>query len=121
MSRIFDPFFTTKAIGKGTGLGLATVYGIVRQSGGHLWVYSEPGKGTTFKMYFPRLDIPISTPSLSEIGIAVAGGTETILLVEDDDFLREMTATLLRNEQYKVLEAKDGGDEENNYVTREDT
>jgi len=110
MSKIFDPFFTTKPVGKGTGLGLATVYGIVRQSGGHLWVYSEPGKGTTFKTYFPRLDISAIAPIVPEVGLAPKGGSETILVAEDDDLLRELTVSLLRQEQYKVLEAKDGRD-----------
>jgi two-component system cell cycle sensor histidine kinase/response regulator CckA len=110
MSKIFDPFFTTKPVGKGTGLGLPTVYGVVKQSGGHIWVYSEPLKGTTFKMYFPRVDTPDEVAPVPTADLLVAGGSETILLVEDDESLREMTSALLKNEGFNVLEAKDGSD-----------
>jgi two-component system cell cycle sensor histidine kinase/response regulator CckA len=104
-SRIFEPFFTTKAPGQGSGLGLSTVYGIVKQSEGHIWVYSEPGRGTTFKMYFPRREesaelVPRLTPE-AEPG----GGVETILVVEDDESLRQMVVTLLASVGYKVLDA----------------
>jgi two-component system cell cycle sensor histidine kinase/response regulator CckA len=104
-SRIFEPFFTTKAPGQGSGLGLSTVYGIVKQSEGHIWVYTEPGRGTTFKMYFPRREesaepVPQSTPE-TEPG----GGVETILVVEDDESLRKMIVTLLASAGYKVLDA----------------
>ncbi|HKD39191.1 MAG TPA: PAS domain S-box protein, partial [Myxococcaceae bacterium] len=108
-SRIFEPFFTTKATGKGTGLGLATVYGIVKQSDGHIWVYSEPGQGTTFKIYLPsaekRLDVraesqPDALPPRRD-GV-------TILLAEDDGIMRRLTRKLLEQHGYKVIEAEDG-------------
>ena len=107
MSQIFEPFFTTKAPGEGTGLGLSTVYGAVEQNNGHITVYSQPGKGTTFKIYFPRLDqAPEPIPSYT--GNPVRKGSETILLVEDDESLRELTTALLTNVGYKVLPANNG-------------
>lgn len=107
MSRIFEPFFTTKPIGQGTGLGLSMVYGVVQQSGGNIWVYSEPDKGTTFKMYFPRIEEPAESVSQPLTHTAHKGGTETILVVEDDEALRHLTLNLLVREGYKVLEAQD--------------
>jgi CheY-like chemotaxis protein len=105
MSRIFDPFFTTKEEGKGTGLGLATVYGIVRQSGGTVNVYSEPGHGTTFKVYLPRVE---SAAPLEAVVAAAApsGGTETILLVEDAEPLRLLIRELLESAGYSVVDAE---------------
>jgi two-component system, cell cycle sensor histidine kinase and response regulator CckA len=103
-TRIFEPFFTTKELGKGTGLGLATTYGVVKQSAGHVMVYSEPGKGTTFKVYLPRVGeeaTPLPTPGSEK----AAGGTETLLLVEDEPTLRELASEFLQSKGYTVLEA----------------
>jgi len=107
-SQIFEPFFTTKEKGKGTGLGLSTVYGIVKQSDGSIWVYSEPGKGTTFKIYFPvhkGASSALEQPVKKE---AVPQGSETILLVEDDDMVRKTTLKALESYGYVVLYAPDG-------------
>jgi PAS domain S-box-containing protein len=108
-SRIFEPFFTTKEIGKGTGLGLATVYGIVQHSGGHIWVYSEPGRGTTFKIYLPSAEEKLGavTQSSAEAPVRRRDGT-TILLVEDDEIMLSLTRQLLVENGFTVLEAKDG-------------
>ncbi|HEY4742636.1 MAG TPA: ATP-binding protein [Candidatus Acidoferrales bacterium] len=104
-ARIFDPFFTTKELGKGTGLGLSTVYGVVSQSGGSIWVYSEPGHGTTFKIYLPRVAGSLEKESHGPDFAQSLRGTETILLVEDEDALRELTRSVLAEHGYTVLDA----------------
>jgi len=107
LSRVFEPFFTTKESGKGTGLGLATVYGIVKQSGGSITVYSEVGHGTTFKVYLPLSEEAASKPELLSLETVVPNGTETILEVEDEDSLRELTREYLTNKGYTVLVASE--------------
>jgi two-component system, cell cycle sensor histidine kinase and response regulator CckA len=107
-AHIFEPFFTTKEKGKGTGLGLATVYGIVKQSGGFIWVYSEIGKGTSFKIYLPRLDQAEDRPGISNNSTELPTGTETVLLSEDEQDVREIAREFLESGGYKVIEAKDG-------------
>jgi PAS domain S-box-containing protein len=107
---IFEPFFTTKEKGKGTGLGLSTVYGIVKQSGGNISVYSEPDKGTTFKVYLPQIDAKVESSVIPSGESIVRFGTETVLLVEDEDMVRNLAAQLLKESGYHVLEAN-GGEE----------
>jgi DNA-binding response OmpR family regulator/nitrogen-specific signal transduction histidine kinase len=107
MQHIFEPFFTTKAQDKGTGLGLATAYGIVRQSGGFMWVYSEPGIGSSFKIYLPRATAAVETRS-RRATIAPTGGAETILLVEDEELVRKASARILEGHGYHVLAASQG-------------
>jgi two-component system cell cycle sensor histidine kinase/response regulator CckA len=108
-SHLFEPFFTTKEEGKGSGLGLSTAYGIVKQSGGNIWPYSEPGKGTTFKIYLPRVEKSIKRYRPKAAAVTMApGGTETILLVEDEDSVRAMVSKVLRSKGYTVLEASQG-------------
>ena len=110
-AHLFEPFFSTKAVGKGTGLGLATVFGIVRQSGGTIWVYSELGVGTTFKVYFPALlGAPPSQISLPPPARQTLRGSETILLVEDDERVRVLAHAILRKYGYSVVEAPSAGD-----------
>jgi two-component system, cell cycle sensor histidine kinase and response regulator CckA len=106
-AQIFEPFFTTKGVGHGTGLGLSTVYGIVKQSGGNIWVYSEPGKGTTFEIYFPTVAKRAEELVPSHEKAELPGGSETILVVEDDQPLRELTVSMLQAAGYRTIEAKD--------------
>jgi CheY-like chemotaxis protein len=105
-SRIFEPFFTTKSEGKGTGLGLATVYGIVKQSGGFIWVYSEPQQGASFKIYLPRVDV--APEVVAPLSNESPRGTEVLLVVEDQESLREMIVEVLEEQGYRVLSAPDG-------------
>jgi two-component system, cell cycle sensor histidine kinase and response regulator CckA len=108
-SRIFEPFFTTKEIGKGTGLGLSTVYGIIKQSGGYIWVYSEVGIGSTFKAYLPAVDAPAELPAGTTQPPA-RRGSETVLLVEDEDGVRALMRQVLHKHGYNVLESRHGGE-----------
>ena len=110
VSRIFEPFFTTKKKGSGSGLGLATVYGIVRQSGGHIWVYSEPGHGTTFKIYFPRISGIVDERLKDTQGQEASKGSETILLVEDSKLLAKVTRDFLVSAGYRVLVAAEASE-----------
>ena len=109
LQRVFEPFFTTKELGKGTGLGLATVYGIVKQSGGWIWIESEVGHGTTVRIYLPRVQSNEGRRLLQRAA-ARPGGTETILLVEDDDAVRRLTRDVLAEAGYRLLTARDGAD-----------
>jgi CheY-like chemotaxis protein len=104
--KIFEPFFTTKEMGKGTGLGLSTVYGIVKQNDGFICVASEPGKGTTFKIYLPRFEVETEQVPSEEITVKRLTGTETILLVEDDEAILDLGKTILENLGYTVLAAQ---------------
>ena len=109
--RVFEPFFTTKEKGKGTGLGLSTVYGAVKQSDGYIWVYSERGQGTTFKIYLPRVNEPLGERTAEKVvhGL-LPGGSETILVVEDEEEVRKLAVAILRKQGYRILEASNGGD-----------
>jgi PAS domain S-box-containing protein len=110
MKQIFEPFYTTKEVGKGTGLGLSTVYGIVKQSGGYIWVYSELGKGTTFKIYFPRLDEEVKEDKSNSTFENAPFGNETILLVEDEESVLNFARETLETCGYKVIEARNGAE-----------
>ena len=105
-TNIFEPFFTTKELGRGTGLGLSTVYGIVKQSGGHVFVYSEPGQGAAFRVFLPRVDAPVD--AVAPLATAMPEGSETVLLVEDEEMLRVVTREMLEMCGYHVLEAPNG-------------
>jgi len=107
-SRIFEPFFTTKEVGKGTGLGLSTVHGIIQQSAGHIEVYSEPGRGTCFKIYLPAVQDPVEGTPEAGPTIRLQGGSETVLLAEDDEMVRSVVSQTLRLHGYTVIETHDG-------------
>jgi two-component system, cell cycle sensor histidine kinase and response regulator CckA len=107
-ARVFEPFFTTKELGKGTGLGLSTVFGIVKQSGGHIWLYSEPEKGTTFKIYLPRVDEPVNITEIEAAAVDSLRGSETLLLTEDDEAVRLLAEKILATQGYQVLVATSG-------------
>jgi PAS domain S-box-containing protein len=107
---IFEPFFTTKDKGKGTGLGLATVYGMIKQAGGDIWVYSELGQGSTFKLYFPRVSEPLSESNGGDAVLAKPSGGETILVVEDEQAVRDLTVRILRQVGYTILTASSGAE-----------
>jgi PAS domain S-box-containing protein len=108
--RVFEPFFTTKEEGKGTGLGLSTVYGIVKQSEGNIWIYSEPGHGTTFKIYLPQVEELLEEVKEKVVGEELPRGSETVLVVEDDEEVRKLAVRVLKRQGYKVLEASQGDD-----------
>ena len=110
MGHIFDPFFTTKEVGKGTGLGLSTVYGIVKQNNGFVWVYSEPGQGSTFKIYLPKVEENADLEEKQRPSGVESGGSETVLIVEDDSCLRKLAQGILRRYGYRVLVAENGED-----------
>jgi CheY-like chemotaxis protein len=121
LHRIFEPFFTTKEVGKGTGLGLATVYGIVKQHEGWVEANSEPKKGATFYVYFPASDKTASPRKAEPAPVAIAtGGNETILIVEDEPILREMARDILAGYGYRILEASSGKEALNNWQEKSD-
>ena len=105
---MFDPFFTTKDVGKGSGLGLSMVYGLAKQSGGHLSIYSEPGQGTTVKLYIPQSEIPAATPVPKPAVVSTVTPTARILVLEDNEDVRSVTVTVLRNQGYDIVEAGNG-------------
>jgi CheY-like chemotaxis protein len=107
-ARVFEPFFTTKPVGQGTGLGLSTVYGIVKQSGGFVWAYSELGQGSVFKVYLPVAEGRVPDPEPRRPVVGNLKGNETIAVVEDDEVVRTLLARMLREYGYRVLEAADG-------------
>ena len=122
-AHLFEPFFTTKAFGKGTGLGLSTAYGIVKQSGGSIEAESSPGKGSTFRVYLPMVELPMSPRKIREWTSSSLGGSETILLAEDQPAIRTVLREFLEGHGYKVLEAQDGNEAveiAKNYVGRID-
>jgi len=108
-ARIFEPFFTTKPVGKGTGLGLATVYGAVKQSGGYIWLYTEVGQGTSFKIYLPRVDAVKPQAAASEATVLL-DGSETVLVAEDEDAVRQIIEKALQARGYTVMVARDGNE-----------
>jgi CheY-like chemotaxis protein len=120
LDRMFEPFFTTKELGKGTGLGLATVYGIVRQHSGFVNVYSEPGLGTTFRVYLPVSAAAVASPVQPEDDPKVEGGTETILVAEDHDGLRQLAIETLTNLGYSTIAASDGEEAVRAFHSRRD-
>src|SRR5207249_2494654 len=109
-SHLFEPFFTTKELGKGTGLGLSTVYGIVKQSGGSISVSSEPGRGTTFQIYLPRIEAAVAEAEEERAEAESPRGSETILVVEDDEMVLKVTCQALRKYGYQVIEASNAGE-----------
>ncbi len=119
LSHIFEPFFTTKETGEGTGLGLAMVYGLVKQHGGYITCYSEPGEGTTFKIYFPAVEMEMN-PDVAKTGIMPAFGTETILLVDDEESIRALGKRILEKSGYTVITAADGREALNVYESEKD-
>jgi CheY-like chemotaxis protein len=109
LARAFEPFFTTKPLGQGTGLGLATTYGIVKQAGGYVWAHSEPGQGASFMVYLPRVDEPVGAPIAASEPPPSQRGCETILVVEDEDSLRALACEILEAQGYQVIEAANAG------------
>jgi CheY-like chemotaxis protein len=120
--RIFEPFFTTKELGKGTGLGLSMVYGIIKQHNGYINVYSEPGRGTTFKIYLPALRVAAAEKQPSERAHPkeLPRGTETVLVAEDDDALRKLCRIVLEEYGYRVIDAEDGEEAVNKFREHQD-
>jgi len=117
--RIFEPFYTTKEIGKGTGLGLSIVYGIIKQHNGNITVYSEPRKGTTFKIFLPLIVSPMEAVKTESL-VAPRGGSEVILVAEDDEAVRTLTSHVLQGAGYTVIEAVDGDDAVNEFMEHRD-
>jgi two-component system, cell cycle sensor histidine kinase and response regulator CckA len=107
-AHIFEPFFTRKELGKGTGLGLATVYGVIKQSGGWIWVDSGPGEGTRFEVYLPRVDSAVESVAAPRALLLAAGRNETVLIAEDEDAVRELASSFLKSAGYTVLAARSG-------------